>query len=72
MQYAHLLKENNIKGSMSKKATPNDNVVIESFFASLKKNAFTVKFIKLKKMLLKILNSIHFLTIIIVFSLKPV
>lgn len=71
-QYSHLLKDNNIKGSMSKKATPNDNAVIESFFASLKKECIYRKIYKTKKMLLKILNSIYFFTIIIVFSLKPI
>lgn len=48
-QYAHLLKDNNIKGSMSKKATPNDNAVIESFFASLKKECIYRKIYKTKK-----------------------
>jgi transposase InsO family protein len=47
-QYAHLLKDNNINGSMSKKATPNDNAVIESFFASLKKECIYRKIYKSK------------------------
>lgn len=56
-QYAHLLNENNILGSMSKKATPNDNAVIESFFASLKKEFVYRKIYKTKK---EAINDVEF------------
>lgn len=40
VKYQKMLSENNIKGSMSKAGCPYDNSMMESFFASLKKEYY--------------------------------